>query len=83
MKYDRLLKDIKKDPYNRAHRFELSRIRKLYKSAVKENKASFEKGIWSRLDNFYYQNPQQYWKLLKDLRNLDNKYNKNPVPISK
>ena len=41
---------------------------------------NFEKKIWSNLDNFHKSNPKEYWKLLSDLRGLDDKQKQNPIP---
>ena len=79
--YNRLAKALKRDPFNRKHRYELTKARKLYKGLVKENKNVFQKNMYSKLDDFQKHNPKEYWKLLNDLRGLDDKYNKNPVPM--
>ena len=71
----------KQDPFNRRHRFEFNRIKKLYKSTIKSNKSHFEKNIWASLDNFHKSNPKKYWKLLSDLRGLDDKQQQNPIAM--
>ena len=79
--YDKLLKCIKRNPFDRSIRFDLNRIRKLYKSTVKNNKRTFEQNIWSNLDNFHKKRPKDFWKLLSDLKGLDEEFKQNPIPM--
>ena len=81
LQYDKLLKCIKRNPFDRSIRFDLNRIRKLYKSTVKNNKRTFEQNIWSNLDNFHKKRPKDFWKLLSDLKGLDQEFKQNPIPM--
>ena len=72
---------IKRDPFNRKHRFEFNRVKKLYKGTLNENKSNFEKQIWASLDNFHKSNPKEYWKLLSDLRGIEEKQKKNLISM--
>ena len=76
-----LAKAMKLDPYNRENSFQMLHLKKLYKATIRKNKASFEKDIWSNLENFKDSNPKEFWKLLGDLKGLDKKYDENPVSM--
>ena len=41
--YQKLVKEIKRDPFNRQHRFEINRQRKIYKATIKKSKVDLEK----------------------------------------
>ena len=81
IQYDRVLKCAKRNPFERSIKFDLNKIRKLYKSTVKNNKRLFERNIWSNLDKFHKTRPKDFWKLLSDLKGLDDEYKQNPIPM--
>ena len=41
----------------------------------------FERNIWSNLDKFHKTRPKDFWKLLSDLKGLDDEYKQSPIPM--
>ena len=81
MHCSKLFKLVKQNPFNRQLRFDMNRIRKLYKTTLKRNKSDFERKIWSSLNECQNKNPKQFWKLFSELKGLDEKYKNNPIPM--
>lgn len=71
----------KKDPFNNQHRYKILSLRKKYKSVIRKNKASFNKNIWSKLEGTKNNNPKEFWKLLEDLKGLDNKQKQSSITM--
>lgn len=69
---------VHKDPFNRNTRTEFFRQKKLYKKLIKTKKAIFQQTCVNKLESLAEKKPNEYWKLLNDLKE-DQYVNKVPT----
>ena len=48
------------------------KYRKMYSHACKKKKQAFKRNILEKLDNLSKNDPSEYWKLVKELKDEDN-----------
>ena len=75
----RYAKLLRQNPYNRSlqHSFQIKK--KEYKQAANQAKKKYEQNMISKLINLEKNNPNQFWKSYKELKNLDIESRANPI----
>ena len=68
-RYQRAIKGLQKDPFNKQKTQHLLTTRKEYKRACRTAESAFRSKLLTKLMSVGADNPKQFWNLLKDMKN--------------
>ena len=68
-RYQRAIKSVQKDPFNKQKTYHLITSRKDYKKACRTAESSYRARLLTKLMNIGAEDPKKFWNLLKEMRN--------------
>ena len=77
-----LNKSVNRNPTDQTKRNNFFNLQKRYKKLLKHKRRTYEEGIINKMENLYYQNKDDFWKILKSMRRNDST-NEDIIPIDK